>query len=100
MVTDLQRRFCRSRFLRRAMQEIIAEEIGSVKGSRRVINSCIAAAFEQIPEAAIKARLYGFLQCSDLTATDRAEIRRLLDLSSTALTKQQRQQIALFLQEE
>jgi len=99
MVTALQRRFCRSKFFRRGMLGVIAEETGCINGYKRVWYDCIAAAFEQLPEADIKARLYRFLQCSDLTADDRAEILQLLELSSTALTARQRRQIHSFLEE-
>lgn len=99
MVTELQRRFCRSKFFRRGMLGVIAEETGCINGYKRVWYDCIAAAFEQLPEADIKARLYRFLQCSDLTADDRAEILQLLKLSCTALTRRQRRQIASYLEE-
>lgn len=78
----------------------LAEESGGLfrYGYKRVWYDCIATAFEPLPEAAIKQMLFSFLQCSDITAADRAEIRQLLELSSTALTRRQRQQIDSFLE--
>ena len=80
------------------MLKLIGAEIGDMKGYKRVWYDCIAATFEPLPEADIKARLYQLLQCCDLTAEDRAEIRQLLELSSTALTDGQRQRIDSLLQ--
>ena len=100
MVTELQRRFCRSRFLRRGILCLITEETGSVEGFRRVWYDSIAFAFEALPEADIKRRLYEFLQCGDLTPADRAEIVRLLQLSGTAFTRKQRRQLDSILKAE
>ena len=100
MVTELQRRFARSKILRRLILEHIAAELGGVNGYKRVLSACIADAYKDTPEPQIKALLYQFLQCYDLPAEYRAEILQLLQLSSTALTKRQRRQLALYLQAE
>ena len=96
----MQRRFSRSKLLRRLILEHIAAELGGVNGYKRVLSACIADAYKDTPEPQIKALLYQFLQCYDLPAEYRAEILQLLQLSSTALTRRQRRQIALSLQAE
>ena len=82
------------------MLRLIMEETGSVEGFRRVWYDSIAFAFEALPEADIKRRLYEFLQCGDLTPADRAEIVRLLQLSGTAFTRKQRRQLDSILKAE
>lgn len=99
-MTPLQRRFCRSKVLRRGMLGVIAAEVGSVKGCKRMWYSCVAYSMEKLPEADIKRRLFQLLQCSDITTEDVAEIRQLLNLSGTALTRRQRRQMQDILQED
>ena len=101
MATELQRQFARSRILRRAMLEWLAGE-GALtgRGYKRLWNGIIADVYEGITEAGIKRQLYSFLQCYDITPDERAEVLRLLQLSETALTADQRQQILSFVQAE
>ena len=98
MITELQRRYCRSKFFRRNMLAAIAAETACIKGYKRLWYDSFVTAFERQPEAQIKAQLYSFLQCDDLEPADRAEILQLLQLSGTTLTERQRRQITTFLQ--
>lgn len=101
MATELQRQFARSRILRRAMlQWLAAEGALTGKGYKRLWNTIIADVYGDMTEANIKRQLYSFLQCYDITPDERAEVLRLLQLSETALTEDQRQQILSYLQAE
>ena len=101
MATKLQRQFCRSRIFREPMNLALMQECAPIRrGSRRLYNSIYADVFADLPEPYIKRFLYAFIACDDVTAEDRAEALRLLQLSSTALTEDQRQQILSFLQAE
>jgi hypothetical protein len=101
MKTELQRQFARSHILRRGMREMLAGEgVLTGRGYKRLWNSIIADVYEDMTEAQIKCYLYSFLQCYDITAAERAEVLRLLQLSGTALTEDQRQQILSYLQAE
>lgn len=99
--TELQRQFARSHILRRGMLEWLATE-GALtgRGYKRLWNGIIADVYEGMTEAQIKSLLYSFLQCYDITPAERAEVLRLLQLSSTTLTEDQRQQILSYLQAE
>ena len=101
MATELQRQFARSRVLRRGMFEWLATE-GALtgRGYKRLWNSIIADVMQDQTEASIKRHLFSFLQCYDITPAERAEVLRLLQLSNTALTEDQRQQILSYLEAE
>ena len=68
-------------------------------GYKRTWYKIIGDTFDSMPEAEIKRFLYLFLQCSDITAANRAEIAQLLSLSQTALTENQRERLRQTLQE-
>ena len=94
MVTPLQAAFANSNILRRGIADLLAAEGLPYKGYKKLWRSVIAETFAQMPETKIKLLLYDFWTCDDITAADRAEILRLLQLSTTALTEEQRRQLA------
>lgn len=96
MATELQRQFARSRVLRRGMREILGAATG--RGCKKLWDSIIADVYADMSEAQIKCCLYAFLNSYDIMAADRAEVLRLLQLSETVLTAEQRRQIASLLQ--
>ena len=101
MVTELQRQYARSRVLRRAWFSALAgEPITSGRGYKRLWNRIIAETEETRTEAQIIGQLYSFLNCYDITPAERAECLRLLQLSGTALTGDQRRQLQSYLQAE
>lgn len=101
MVTELQRQFARSHIIRRAWFTLFAAEgVPCGRGYKRLWNSIIADVMQDSTEARIKQQLFSFLQCYDITPAERAECLRLLQLSSTALTEDQRQQILSYLEAE
>lgn len=75
-------------------------EGAAIRGNRRLYNSLIADVFSSVTEAQAKAIIWNFLQCYDLTAQERGELLDILQLSETALTDQQRQEIIFYLQAE
>lgn len=99
MVTELQRQFAKSKILRRGLREMLKSEgLPAGRGYKRLWNNITASVFSEYTEAQIKAMLYDFLTCDDLTRADVAEIMHLLQLSSTALTTEQREELAYKLQ--
>lgn len=95
------RQFSRCRALRRGMLEYLkAEGIKTGRGYKRLWNDVIADVYGSMTEAKAKAIIWTFLQCDDLTAAERAELLRILQLSETALTDAQRQEIISYLQAE
>lgn len=100
MVTKLQREFSRSRILRRGLLGMLAAEgVPTGRGYKGLWNEIISDVFKDAPEAQIKQQLFSFLRC-DITPDERAEVLRLLQMSETALTRDQQQQILSFLQAE
>lgn len=89
-MSRLQRQFARSRILRRYMLDVLGMQ-GALtgKGYKRLWNGIIAHVFEAIPEAHIKCLLLQFLQCCDITADERTEAIKLLQMAETALTPDQ-----------
>ena len=99
MVTELQRQFAKSKILRRGLREMLKSEgMPAGRGYKRLWNTITADVFSKYTEAEIKALLYDFLTCYDITQADAAEIMHLLQLSSTALTTEQREALAYKLQ--
>ena len=97
----MQRQFKKSRILRRGMLDALAGEgLKTGRGYKRQWSRIISDTFSNMPEVQIKVCLYSFLQCRDITPEERAEVLRLLQLSETALTQEQRQQILFLLQAE
>jgi len=87
--------------LRRAMLQCLATEGAATgRGYKRLWHGIIADVFGDMPEAEIKRQLFSFLQCYDITPEERAEVVRLLQSSSTALTEDQRRQLDYLLQAE
>ena len=100
-MTEMQRRFSKCQALRRGMRYYLtAEGTRTGRGYKRLWKHIIADVYGDMTEAQIKGILYSFLQCYDLTAEERAEIRQILQLSATALTENQRRQIDIHLQAE
>lgn len=101
MATELQRQFARSHILRRGVIEALsAEGAATGRGYKRLLNGIITDVYGRLSEAQIKQYLFSFLKCHDITPGERAEILQLLQLSSTALTEDQRQQLFSFLEAE
>lgn len=100
-MTEMQRQFSKCQALRRGMRYYLtAEGARTGRGYKRLWKHIIADVYGELTEAKIKCILYSFLQCYDLTGEERAEIRRILQLSETALTEDQRRQIHSYLQAE
>lgn len=97
---EFLRQFSRCRALRRGLLEYMQAEGAAIRGNRRLYNSLIADVFSSVTEAQAKAIIWNFLQCYDLTAQERGELLDILQLSETALTDQQRQEIIFYLQAE
>lgn len=97
---EFLRQFSRCRALRRGMTEYLAAGGATIRGNRRFYNSLIADIYSSMTEAQAKAIIWKFLQCYDLTAQERGELLDILQLSETALTDRQRQEIISYLQAE
>ena len=92
MVTELQAAFAKSKVLRRAMREMLEAEGIPFKGYEQTWHSVFYDTFtETMTEAQIKELLRDFITCDDVTPAERKEIKRLLQLPTTALTTKQQQ---------
>lgn len=89
--TKLQHRFANSRIIRRAMIEyLISEGVPAGRGYLRIWRKIANDVFSEMPEIKIKQFLIElYYTCNDLSPAERAEIIELLQLSSTALTTEQ-----------
>lgn len=93
MATIMQKAFAHSK-LKRKLTTLIALTMGfDITGNKRYYGRLFGNIFEAMSEPQIKYFLMELLQCTDATAEDKAEALRILRLSETALTKEQRQQI-------
>ena len=100
-MTEMQRQFCKCQALRRGTLDFLdAEGARTGRGYKRLWNTVIADIYGDMTEAEIKAVIYSFLPCYDLTGEERAELLHILQLSETALTEDQRRQITIHLQAE
>ena len=98
MVSRLQRRFSRSKVLRRGMLEMLGGMgTRTGRGYKRLWYDVIADVYGCMTEAEIKCFLFHALNCYDLTADERAEVLQLLQMTRTALTTRQLEQIAFSL---
>lgn len=96
MTTELQRRFKTSgikRMFGGCILEMLADEGISTRRRKRLCNEMAAELFSQMSEAQIKYILLELLQCYDIDPETAAEAIRLLQMSETALTTEQQQQI-------
>ena len=90
MVTELQAAFAKSKIMRRTMREMLEAEGLPYKGYARTWHKVFYDTFTAcMAEAQIKSLLHDFMTCDDITPAERAEIKHLLQLSSTALTEAQ-----------
>ena len=91
MASELQRRFSKSRIARVFLSMGMALEGNPIRrGYRRDLNKTCAKVLEAMPEAQIKCFLLSAIECYDLPEEQRAEAKKLLKLSQTAFTKEQR----------
>lgn len=91
MATPMQRAFAKSGLYRRLMYGGLISEGISFIGYKRLFNSIFSEIGEPMPEPQIKLLLFEFMQCYDITAEERAEAIKLLQLSQTTLTNEQRE---------
>ena len=95
MVTELQRKFAKSKILQRLILEQLEPMQDKTRGTwRRAIREVYAT----MPEPQIKYFLFSLLLCDDITEDERAEVLRLLQISETELTADQLQRIASLLE--
>ena len=93
-MTPLQKAFAKSRLLRRGISELLEDtEPELTAGTRLFLQGLYCRILAYTPEPQIKCYLFMFLQCDDITAADRHEIKDLLQLSQTALTDEQAEQL-------
>ena len=93
-MTPLQRAFAKSRLLKRGISELLEEtEPELTAGTRLFLQGLYCHNLAYTPEPKIKQYLFMFMQCDDITAADRQEIKELLQLSQTALTDEQTEQL-------
>lgn len=85
-MTRLQRGFSKSRIRRRLAAEFMRYEKIPLKGFKRLVNGIFSECIENMTDPQIKRMLYEFLQCTGITAEERAEALKLLQSADTALT--------------
>lgn len=78
---------------------LFAQEGCTIRRTKRLFNKIAADVFGNMSEAAIKKLLYELLQCYDIPPEMKQEAIKLLQLSETAFTTEQRQRLLLSLME-
>ena len=90
MVTPLQARFSNSGIARFLLRTGLQQQgVNIPKGCRREFNHAAARILNDMPEVWIKWLLHEFISCYDVTPAQKAEAKKLLQLSKTALTRDQ-----------
>lgn len=91
VLTQLQKEFAISCMRRPGIDPIYGATGLITAGERRHLKGMYNATLGPLPEPAIKVYLAELLQCYDVSAEDKAEAIRLLQLSQTTLTHRQRE---------
>lgn len=88
----LRRQFSKSKLVRNAAREMLQAE-GFSRRDAATLAACMGYIWESLPEPKIKLLLYAGRDDMTITEDERNEARKLLQMTTTALTRKQRRQL-------
>ena len=88
----LRRQFSKSKLARNAAREMLQAE-GFSRSDAATLAACMGCMWASLPEPEIKLLLFAARDDMTLTEDERNEARKLLQMTTTALTRKQRRQL-------
>lgn len=98
-MTRLQVAVSKSKLRRILAAEFMRTENIPLKGFKRLVNGMFSEVIQSMPDPEIKRLLYDILRCYDVSAEERQEALKLLQMADTALTGEQLEALKYYLSE-